>query len=106
MWGLPGLRDISVAEAVYASCALPGFYPPGGSVDAYASTAACIDNLPVSIAGRGMDAVIAVDTGLERSRAGERHRDGGIRVDLHARGDDDDARAAAGAVLRTGRGRR
>src|SRR6476469_6887724 len=29
VWGLPGLRDISVADAVYASCALPGFYPPG-----------------------------------------------------------------------------
>src|SRR4029079_5758310 len=24
VWGLPGLRDMSVAEAVYASCALPG----------------------------------------------------------------------------------
>src|ERR1700674_72134 len=30
VWGLPGLRDVSVAEAVYASCALPGFYRPGG----------------------------------------------------------------------------
>ena len=29
VWGLPGLRDVSVADAVYASCALPGFYPPG-----------------------------------------------------------------------------
>jgi NTE family protein len=28
VWGLPGLRDVSVADAVYASCALPGFYPP------------------------------------------------------------------------------
>src|SRR3981081_3248413 len=29
VWGLPGLRNVSVADAVYASCALPGFYPPG-----------------------------------------------------------------------------
>ena len=29
VWGLPGLRHVSVADAVYASCALPGFYPPG-----------------------------------------------------------------------------
>src|SRR6185503_15622282 len=29
VWGLPGLRDVRVADAVYASCALPGFYPPG-----------------------------------------------------------------------------
>src|SRR3954463_2002862 len=29
VWGLPGLRPASVVDAVYASCALPGFYPPG-----------------------------------------------------------------------------
>ena len=29
VWGLPGLTDVSVRDAVYASCALPGFYPPG-----------------------------------------------------------------------------
>src|SRR5436305_11673680 len=27
-WGLPGLDDIRVADAVFASCALPGYYPP------------------------------------------------------------------------------
>jgi NTE family protein len=64
VWGLPGLRDVRVADAVYASCALPGFYPPGVMrggrrfVDG-----GVIDNLPVSVASRGMDAVIAVDTG-------------------------------------------
>jgi len=64
VWGLPGLRDVRVADAVYASCALPGFYPPGVMrggrrfVDG-----GVIDNLPVTIASRGMDAVIAVDTG-------------------------------------------
>src|SRR6185437_1511110 len=29
VWGLPGLRNVSVVDAVYASCALPGFFPPG-----------------------------------------------------------------------------
>src|SRR3954469_602627 len=29
VWGLPGLRDVRVDDAVYASCALPGFFPPG-----------------------------------------------------------------------------
>ena len=29
VWGLPGLRDVPVSDAVYASCALPGFFPPG-----------------------------------------------------------------------------
>src|SRR5882762_9172440 len=29
VWGLPGLRDVGVRDAVYASCSLPGFFPPG-----------------------------------------------------------------------------
>jgi NTE family protein len=63
VWGLPGLRDVSVADAVYASCALPGFYPPGDVAGRLCVDGGVLDNLPVSIAGRGMDAVIAVDTG-------------------------------------------
>jgi NTE family protein len=63
VWGLPGLRDVSVADAVYASCALPGFYPPGLVGGRLGVDGGVLDNLPVSIAGRGMDAVIAVDTG-------------------------------------------
>ena len=63
VWGLPGLRDVSVADAVYASCALPGFYPPGVINGRLCVDGGVLDNLPVSIAGRGMDAVIAVDTG-------------------------------------------
>src|SRR2546423_6452448 len=61
--GLPGLRDVSVVDAVYASCALPGFYPPGQIAGRLCVDGGVLDNLPVSIAGRGMDAVIAVDTG-------------------------------------------
>jgi NTE family protein len=63
VWGLPGLRKVSIAEAVYASCALPGFYPPGSIDGKLCVDGGVLDNLPVSIAGRGMDAVIAVDTG-------------------------------------------
>lgn len=63
VWGLPGLRDVSVADAVYASCALPGFYPPGYVKGRLCVDGGVLDNLPVSIAGREMDAVIAVDTG-------------------------------------------
>ena len=29
VWGTPGLMDVNVQDAVYASCALPGFFPPG-----------------------------------------------------------------------------
>src|SRR2546423_4874014 len=63
VWGLPGLRHVSVADAVYASCALPGFYPPGLIDNRLCVDGGVIDNLPVSMASRGMDAVIAVDTG-------------------------------------------
>src|SRR6266550_585851 len=63
VWGLPGLRDVSVADAVYASCALPGFYPPGTVDGRLCVDGGVIDNLPVTISSLGMDAVIAVDTG-------------------------------------------
>jgi NTE family protein len=63
VWGLPGLRDVGIADAVYASCALPGFYPPGIIQGRRCVDGGVIDNLPVTISSRGMDAVIAVDTG-------------------------------------------
>jgi NTE family protein len=63
VWGLPGLRDVSVIDAVYASCALPGFYPPGDVGGRACVDGGVVDNLPTSVASQGMDAVIAVDTG-------------------------------------------
>ena len=63
VWGLPGLRDVSVIDAVYASCALPGFYPPGDVGGRACCDGGVVDNLPTSVASQGMDAVIAVDTG-------------------------------------------
>src|SRR6266550_2976663 len=62
-WGLPGLQDVRIPDAVYASCALPGFFPPGEVEGRPCVDGGVMDNLPVSIAARGMDAVIAVDTG-------------------------------------------
>jgi NTE family protein len=63
VWGRPGLRGVPVADAVYASCALPGFFPPGRVDGRTCIDGGTIDNLPVSIAAQGMDAVIAVDVG-------------------------------------------
>ncbi len=63
VWGLPGLRDVSVIDAVYASCALPGFYPPGEVGGRTCVDGGVVDNLPTSVASQGMDVVIAVDTG-------------------------------------------
>lgn len=72
VWGLPGLDDAWLDEAVYASCALPGFFPPGRVGGRTCIDGGTIDNLPSAFAATlGVDAVIAVDVGsgeLSRSR--------------------------------------
>ena len=63
-WGLHGLTHVRVADAVYASCALPGFFPPREIDGRFYVDGALVDNLPVRLAGsRGHDAVVAVDVG-------------------------------------------
>lgn len=64
VWGTPGQRDVSVRDAVYASCALPGFFPPGVVGGRPCIDGGTTDNLPVDIASLGVDAVIAVDVGI------------------------------------------
>jgi NTE family protein len=66
VWGLRGLSDVSVVDAVYASCALPGFFPPGVVDGRVCVDGGVVDNLPVAIASRNVDAVIAVDVGSTR----------------------------------------
>jgi NTE family protein len=63
VWGLPGLRDVSVQDAIYASCALPGFFPPGQVDGRWCVDGGVIDNMPAHIAALGTDMVIAVDVG-------------------------------------------
>ena len=63
VWGLTGLEDVSVRDAVYASCALPGFFPPGHVGDRTCIDGGVVDNLPVSIASHFADLIIAVDVG-------------------------------------------
>jgi NTE family protein len=63
VWGLPGLRNVSVADAVYASCALPGFFPPARIDGRLCVDGSVMDNLPVTIAAADAGAVIAVDVG-------------------------------------------
>ena len=64
VWGTPGLRDVSIRDAVYASCALPGFFPPGTVGGRPCIDGGTTDNLPVAIASLNVDAVIAVDVGI------------------------------------------
>jgi NTE family protein len=63
VWGLPGLTNVRVDDAVYASCALPGFFPPGRVDARLCIDGGTIDNLPVAVAAQHADAVIAVDVG-------------------------------------------
>src|SRR4051812_25112756 len=63
VWGLPGLRDVDVHDAIYASCALPGYFPPGVVDGRVCVDGGVIDNLPVSIAALHADFVMAVDVG-------------------------------------------
>lgn len=63
VWGAPGLRDVSVQDAVYASCALPGYFPPGRVGDRLCVDGGVVDNLPVGIAAQNADLIIAVDVG-------------------------------------------
>ncbi len=64
VFGRPGLRDVRVRDAVYASCALPGFFPPGAVGHRTCIDGGTTDNLPVAIAAMGVDALIAVDVGI------------------------------------------
>ena len=61
-WGLHGLDDIPVAEAVFASCALPGYLAPRELRGRYYVDGATVENLPVSISRTiGAEVALAVD---------------------------------------------
>ncbi len=63
-WGLPGLQNARVADAVFASCALPGIFPPRQIEGRWFVDGAVTENMPVQIAAaRGDGPVIAVDVG-------------------------------------------
>ena len=62
LWGLPGLRYVRVADAVFASCALPGILPPREIAGRWYVDGAVADNLPVKAATScGPGPVIGVD---------------------------------------------
>jgi NTE family protein len=61
-FGADGRTDVTVAEAVYASCALPLFYPPADIYGELYVDGGVRDALPVRRAKeRGADLVIAID---------------------------------------------
>ncbi|MFW6202520.1 MAG: patatin-like phospholipase family protein [Gemmatimonadota bacterium] len=63
-FGAGGRGDVAVAEAVYASCALPVFYPPAEIGGRYYVDGGVVDALAVGRAAeRGADRIVAVDVG-------------------------------------------
>ncbi|HET9424085.1 MAG TPA: patatin-like phospholipase family protein [Gemmatimonadaceae bacterium] len=77
IFGTPGLQDVNIQDAVYASCALPGFFPPGKVGARYCVDGGVVDNLPVQIAALWADLIIAVDVGSTERR---------LLKDVHSRG--------------------
>jgi NTE family protein len=72
LWGMPGLTDVRVADAIFASCALPGIFPPRRIRGHVCADGAVVDNLPVRVAAAlGGGPVVAVDLG-----GGHAHRRG------------------------------
>ena len=49
IWGARGLQDVYVQDAVYASCALPGYFPPGEVAGRLCVDGGVIDNMPVGM---------------------------------------------------------
>lgn len=63
-FGSGGRTDVSLTDAVYASCALPLFYPPGDLNGELYVDGGIGDPLPIGRAAeRGADLVIAIDVG-------------------------------------------
>lgn len=64
LWGQPGLDDVRVSDAVFASCALPGLFPPREIDGRVCMDGAVIENLPVRVAAALVPGpVIAVHVG-------------------------------------------
>ncbi|MEX2181235.1 MAG: patatin-like phospholipase family protein [Gemmatimonadaceae bacterium] len=78
LFGLAGLDQVKIAEAVYASCALPGFFPPGRVGGRTCADGGIVDNVPALAASHGMDAVIAVDVGSTNIARARRIREKGF----------------------------
>ena len=77
MWGLPGLLDAKVADAVAASCALPGLFPPQTILGRAYVDGAVVENLPVRLAASlGAGPIIAVNVAATSVRRAAHETEG------------------------------
>src|SRR3990172_419298 len=73
-WGLEGLEEARVRDAVFASCALPGYLPPREIRGRFYVDGATVDNLPVGTARvLGPDLILAVDVSASNAFRSEEH---------------------------------
>jgi NTE family protein len=76
-WGLAGLDEVPVRDAVFASCALPGYLPPREIRGRYYVDGATVDNLPVAAARIvGADIVLAVDVSASNAFRADTQEEG------------------------------
>lgn len=68
-FGAGGRSDAAAVDAIYASCALPLFYPPAEIDGRHYVDGGVVDSLPViRAADRGADLIIAIDAGAGKVR--------------------------------------
>jgi len=71
-FGAGGRTDVPLVDAIYASCALPLFYPPAAWNGSYFVDGGVLDGLPIQRAAeRGADRIIAIDVGAGEVRDSE-----------------------------------
>jgi NTE family protein len=71
-FGAAGRQDVSLLEAVYATCALPMFYPPAELDGEFLVDGGVNDGLPLEMAAtRGATLIIAIDVGAGEVRDSE-----------------------------------
>ena len=76
-WGLPGLDDIRVADAVFASCALPGYFPPHEIGGRFFVDGAVVANVPFDAArALGPEPIVAVDVSANSVLTADAQDDG------------------------------
>src|SRR5207248_3016956 len=76
-WGLEGLDEAPVKDAVFASCAIPGFLPPREIRGRFYVDGATVDNLPVGTARiLGADVILAVDVSASNAFRADTQEDG------------------------------
>lgn len=81
LWGLPGLDTAPLRDAVFASCALPGYLPPREINGRFYVDGATINNLPVNVSRVfGSELVLAVDVSASNALREDVQEEGFARV--------------------------